>query len=181
MDYYSYFCRKVVVLFRSICLQYWYSAVTSGEYSNISESDQRDFSGDYTRFAIISEPKIQITQNKNPVEANYIAHHIIVNFLQNWHTAFSEKMLPLMMHFYWHTLYIRPWEVLLKTMDLRARWLQLCYFYGRPKGPKGNINSKGYITPEGQTHIRNGINTANAISNSKGVLHAKRCQKHKMV
>ena len=34
---------------------------------------------DFTRFAIISKPKIQITQNKNPVEANYIAYHIIVN------------------------------------------------------------------------------------------------------
>ena len=53
--------------------------------------------------------------------------------------------------------------------------------YGRPKGPKGYINSKGYITQKGQTHTRKGINTANAISNSKGVLHAKRCQKHKMV
>ena len=35
---------------------------------------------DFTRFAIISKPKIQITQNKNHVEANYIAYHIIVNF-----------------------------------------------------------------------------------------------------
>ena len=40
--------------------------------------------------------------------------------------------------------------------------------YGRPKGPKGYINSKEYITPKGQTHTRNGINTANAMSNSKG-------------
>ena len=35
---------------------------------------------DITRFAIISKPKIQITENKNYVEANYIAYHIIVNF-----------------------------------------------------------------------------------------------------
>ena len=37
---------------------------------------------DFTRFAIISKPNIQITQNKNPVEANYIAYHIIVNFFK---------------------------------------------------------------------------------------------------
>ena len=60
---------------------------------------------DFTRFAIISKPNIQITQNKNPVEANYIAYHIIVTF-QNWHTSFPEKKnVHLMMHFYWHTLY----------------------------------------------------------------------------
>ena len=40
---------------------------------------------------------------------------------------------------------------------------------------------KGYINFKGQTHTRIGIRTANAISNWKGVLHAKRCQKHKMV
>ena len=37
---------------------------------------------DFTRFAIISKPNIQITQNKNLVEANYIAYHIIVNFFK---------------------------------------------------------------------------------------------------
>ena len=37
---------------------------------------------DITRFAIISKPKIQITHNKNHVEANYIAYHIIVNFYE---------------------------------------------------------------------------------------------------
>ena len=40
----------------------------------------KKISRDLTRFAIISQPKVQITQNKNPVEANYIAYHIIVNF-----------------------------------------------------------------------------------------------------
>ena len=37
---------------------------------------------DFTRFAIISKPNIQITQNKNHVEANYIAYHISVNFFK---------------------------------------------------------------------------------------------------
>ena len=37
---------------------------------------------DFTRFAITSKPKIQILQNKNPVEANYITYHVIVNFYQ---------------------------------------------------------------------------------------------------
>ena len=37
---------------------------------------------DFTRFAIISKPNIQITQNKNPVEAYYIAYHTIVNFFK---------------------------------------------------------------------------------------------------
>ena len=35
---------------------------------------------DFTRFAIISQPKIHIAQKKNPAEANYTAYHIIVNF-----------------------------------------------------------------------------------------------------
>ena len=40
---YNYFCQKAVVLFWIICLQHWYSSyVTSGEYCNISESDQRE-------------------------------------------------------------------------------------------------------------------------------------------
>ena len=38
---------------------------------------------DLTRFAIFLKPKIQITQNKNPVEANYIAHNIILNFYKS--------------------------------------------------------------------------------------------------
>ena len=48
---------------------------------------------DFTRFAIISKPNIQITQNKNPVEANYIAYHIIVNFLKINVQLFQKKML----------------------------------------------------------------------------------------
>ena len=62
---------------------------------------------DFTRFAIISKPKIQITQNKHPVEANYIAYHIIVNFYKN-DIQLSQKKnnALLMMHFYWHMLYI---------------------------------------------------------------------------
>ena len=50
----------------------------------------------------------------------------------------------------------------------------------------GQRDQMGILTQEGiqrqkdQTHTRNGINTAIAISNLKGVLHAKRCQ-HKMV
>ena len=53
-------------------------AVTSGEYGNISESDQ----------------KIQITQNKNPVEANYIAYHNIVNFYKTDMQLSQEKNAP---------------------------------------------------------------------------------------
>ena len=60
---------------------------------------------DFTKFAIISKPNIQITQNKNPVEANYIAYHIIVNFFKTDIQLSQEKNAPLMMHFYWHTLY----------------------------------------------------------------------------
>ena len=61
---------------------------------------------DFTRFAIISKPKIQVIQNKNPVEANYIAYHIIVNFYKtdNQLSQKKKKKAPLMMHFYWHTL-----------------------------------------------------------------------------
>ena len=46
-------------------------------------------------------------QNKNPVEANYIAYHIIVNFYKtDLQLSQKKKMAPLMMHFYWHTLYV---------------------------------------------------------------------------
>ena len=48
---------------------------------------------DFTRFAIISKPNIQITQNKNPVEANYIAYHIIVNFFKTDIQLSQKKML----------------------------------------------------------------------------------------
>ena len=44
MDYYSYFCQKVVVWFR-IVFNTDTQAVTSGEYGFISESDQRDLEG----------------------------------------------------------------------------------------------------------------------------------------
>ena len=44
MDYYSYFCQEVVVL---CCSELFVfntdtQAVTSGEYGNISESDEKD-------------------------------------------------------------------------------------------------------------------------------------------
>ena len=77
-------------------------AVTSGEYVNMSKSDQRDLEGLYK---ICHNQKIQITQNKNPVEANHIAYHIIVNFYKTDIQLSQKKNAPLMMHFYWHTLY----------------------------------------------------------------------------
>ena len=54
---------------------------------------------DFTRFAIISKPNIQITQNKNPVEGNYIAYDIIVTFTELTY-SFLRKNVLLMMHFY---------------------------------------------------------------------------------
>ena len=48
---------------------------------------------DFTRFAIISKLNIQITQNKNSVEANYIAYHIIVNFFKINIQLFQKKIL----------------------------------------------------------------------------------------
>ena len=48
---------------------------------------------DFTRFAITSKPKIQILQNKNLVEANYIAYHVIVNFYKTDIQLSQKKML----------------------------------------------------------------------------------------
>ena len=48
---------------------------------------------DFTRFAMISKPYIQITQNTNPVEANYIAYHFIVNFFKTDIQLSQNKML----------------------------------------------------------------------------------------
>ena len=48
---------------------------------------------DFTRFAIFSEPNIQITQNKNPVEATYIAYYIVVNFFKTDIQLSQKKML----------------------------------------------------------------------------------------
>ena len=42
MDYYSYFCQEVVVLFYTDT-----QVMSRGEYGNISESDQRDLKGRY--------------------------------------------------------------------------------------------------------------------------------------
>ena len=44
MDYYSYFCQEVFVLFW-IVFNTDTQAVTSGEYGNISELDQKDLEG----------------------------------------------------------------------------------------------------------------------------------------
>ena len=52
----------------------------------------KDIWRDCTWFGIISKPKIQITQNKNPVEANYIAYHIIVNFYKTDIPLSQKKM-----------------------------------------------------------------------------------------
>ena len=52
----------------------------------------KKISRDFTRFAIISQPKVQITQNKNPVEANNIAYHIIVNFYKTDIQLSQKKM-----------------------------------------------------------------------------------------
>ena len=62
---------------------------------------------DFTRFAIISKWNIQITQNKNPVEANYIAYHIIGNLFKTDTQLSQKKNVPSMMHFYWHKLYLQ--------------------------------------------------------------------------
>ena len=47
---------------------------------------------DVIRFAIISKPKILITQNKNHAEANHIANHIIVNFYETNIQLSQKKM-----------------------------------------------------------------------------------------
>ena len=53
----------------------------------------KEISSDFTRFAIISKPKIQTTQNKNPAEAKYITYHIIVNFYKTDIQLSQKKML----------------------------------------------------------------------------------------
>ena len=53
----------------------------------------KEISRNFTRFAIISKPKIKITQNKNPAEANYITYHIIVNFHKTDIQLSQKKML----------------------------------------------------------------------------------------
>ena len=82
MDYYSYFCQKVLVLFWIICLQHWYSKLSPVVNAVILVNQTKEIWRDFTRSAIISKPNIQITQNKNPVGANYIAYHIIVKFFK---------------------------------------------------------------------------------------------------
>ena len=92
MDYYSYFCQKVLVLFCVFVFNTDTQVVTSGECGKLV-NQTKEIWRDLTRFAIISKPKIQITQNKNPVEANYIAYHIIVNFFKTDIQLSQKKML----------------------------------------------------------------------------------------
>ena len=92
MDYYSYFCQKVVVLFWIICLQHWYSSYPVLNIVVILVNQTKKISRDFTRCAIISQPKVQITQNKNPVEATYIVYHVIVNFYKTDIQLFQKKM-----------------------------------------------------------------------------------------
>ena len=49
---------------------------------------------DFTRFAIISKPKLQINQNKIPVVAYFIAYHNIVSFYKT-DLQFSQKKMLL--------------------------------------------------------------------------------------
>ena len=84
MDYYSYFCQKVlsvVLNYLSSTLILKLSPVVSA-VQVILVNQTKEIWRDFTRFAIISKPNLQITQNKNHVEANYIAYHIIVNFFK---------------------------------------------------------------------------------------------------
>ena len=60
---------------------------------NVVVNQTKQIWRDFTRFAIISKPNIQVTQNKNPVEANYIAYHVIVNFFKTDIQLFQKKML----------------------------------------------------------------------------------------
>ena len=87
------FVRKFLCCSELLVLNTDTQVVTSGECYNISESDQEIWR-DFARFAIISKPNTQITQNKNPVKANYTAYHIVF-FFQNWHAAFPEKKMLL--------------------------------------------------------------------------------------
>ena len=49
---------------------------------------------DFTRFAIISKPNIQITQNKNPVEANYIVNFFKTDIqLSQKKCSFNDALL----------------------------------------------------------------------------------------
>ena len=97
MDYYSYFCQKAVVLFWIIYLQHWYSSCHQWWIRRVNTviwvNQTKEIWRDFTRFAIISKPNIQITQNKNPVEANYIAYHIIGNFFKTDIQLSQKKML----------------------------------------------------------------------------------------
>ena len=80
MDYYSYsFVRKWTCVFLNLSstLILKLSPVVNAV---ILVNQTKEIWKDFTRFAIISKPNIQITPNKNPVEAKYIAYHIIVNF-----------------------------------------------------------------------------------------------------
>ena len=91
MDYYSYFCQKVLVLFWIICLQHFKLPPVVNAVILVNQT--KEIWRDFTRFAIISKPNIQITQNKNPVEANYIAYHITVNFFKTDIKLSQKKML----------------------------------------------------------------------------------------
>ena len=75
MDCNIYFCQKVVVLFWIICVKHCKLSPVVNTVKLVNQT--KEIWRDFTRFAIISKPKIQITQNKNPVEANYIAYRII--------------------------------------------------------------------------------------------------------
>ena len=93
MDYYSYFCQKllcvVILNYLSSTLILKLSPVVNTVILVIVNQTKKIWR-DFTRFAIISKPKIKITQNKNPVEANYIAYHNTVNFYKT-DIKFSQK------------------------------------------------------------------------------------------
>ena len=52
----------------------------------------KEIQRDFTRFAVTSEPKVQITQNKNPVKDIVHIYHIIVNSNQRF-VPISQKKI----------------------------------------------------------------------------------------
>ena len=61
---------------------------------------------DFTRFAVTFEPKVQITQNKNPVKDIVYIFHIIVNSNQNFVPVSQKKIVKIVAFLLTHAVYL---------------------------------------------------------------------------
>ena len=70
-----------------------YSQQLISRPNRLLRDQTKEIQGDFTKFAITFEPKVQITQNKNLVKDIVYIYYIIVNSYQNFMPVSQKKIV----------------------------------------------------------------------------------------